>query len=477
MTGFEEIINTVTTEDMLKPYNGISLNDWSKPRPDLDNHLMTPDEQRLNLAFYAKAASEHVGWSGFSSEHRQAFMKKIEELYNQISSVSKQKDFMEKVAETTALFMEDRHFVLATGSKMYNGGEKMKPTSVGRNIGYEKPETLEKCQMKLVDEEYGQTRNGEKYPLWRICTAKGRHNEDILIVSIPNLPDKNDYETSQKFIEAFDKIYLGDKEKWEKGRIILDVRGNGGGEDKPIDHVAKRLYGNLVNTYKRCEIRDTEISNAFLHRHGAYGQQALLRDGLSEDKIVKRKCFSGATKALFDETDKFYPFNCDKGYKGRIDILIDCKVGSSAESAYTSFYHHPNVRYIGEHTAGMQQFTQGSFAMPCGYMLRVGVTKLTYWDKAGENIEVKGHQPDVCCSTKDAMLTAFALERDEGRVMGVRETNEKRSDNVVFAEYDPKAPTDPRRAYYAKYLEPALQKVEQENILTLQQQRELQAKR
>ena len=27
--------------------------------------------------------------------------------------------------------------------------------------------------------------------------------------------------------------------------------------------------------------------------------------------------------------------------------------------------------------------------------MRVGVTKLTYWDKDGENIEVKGHKPDI----------------------------------------------------------------------------------
>ena len=93
---------------------------------------------------------------------------------------------------------------------------------------------------------------------------------------------------------------------------------------------------------------------------------------------------------MFDETAVYYPFNDKEGYHGRIDILTDRGVGSSAESAYTSFYHHPNVRYVGENTAGMQQYTQGSFAMPCGYLMRVGVTKLTYWDKEGENIEVRG---------------------------------------------------------------------------------------
>ncbi len=84
-------------------------------------------------------------------------------------------------------------------------------------------------------------------------------DEDILIVSIPNLGGKNDYETWKSFMETFDKAYLKNKEKWEKGRIILDIHGNLGGEDKLIDHVIKRLYGNMIDTYKRCEIKDIAL--------------------------------------------------------------------------------------------------------------------------------------------------------------------------------------------------------------------------
>lgn len=467
MADFDEIIALVSTRDMIKVYDGISIDTLGRARPDLDNHLMTPDEQRKNLAFYAKAATEHVGWDGFSEEHKQAFKDKIVELYNGISRVCKQADFMGKVASETASFIEDRHFALITGEHFYNGGGEREKTSVGKNIGQYPTEKLPDLCLNLVDEEYKTDRDGNRFPAWRICTAQMKTGEDVLIVSIPNLPNDGSYESSQRFIEAFDKIYLENKEKWDKGRIVLDVRGNPGGEDKPIDHVAKRLYGNMVNTYKRCEIRDTEISNAFLHRHGAYKPVNLAQSGLEPNGVVQRTCFSGSNQALFDETKTFYPFNEEKGYKGRIDVLLDRGVGSSAESAYTSFYHHPQVRYIGENTSGMQQFTQGSFAMPCGYMMRVGVTKLTYWDKAGENIEVKGHQPDIDCRGKDALLTAFELDRDEGRVMTAHQTNEPRSGQPVFREYDPKAPTDPRKAYYAKYLEPALREVETRNLANI----------
>ena len=206
------------------------------------------------------------------------------------------------------------------------------------------------------------------------------------------------------------------------------------------------------------------ITNYFLHQHGAYKPQNYELSGLKAEDLVQRCNFSGQNKNLFDETGVYYPFNEQSGYKGRIDVLLDRDVGSSAESAYTSFYHHPNTRYIGENTAGMQQYTQGTFPVPWGGNMRVGVTKLTYWDKEGENIEVKGHKPDVNCSGQDAFAVALSLGIDEGRQTGFREKNEEASENRIYAEYDPRAASDPRKAYYAKYLEPAIERIEKQNI-------------
>jgi hypothetical protein len=97
--------------------------------------------------------------------------------------------------------------------------------------------------------------------------------------------------------------------------------------------------------------------------------------------------------------------------------------------------------------------------------MRVGVTKLTYWDKEGENIEVKGHKPDINCSGQDAFNVALSLDRDEGRQIGFREKNEKISENKIYVEYDPQMNTDTRKAYYAKYVDPAIAKIENANTL------------
>lgn len=58
----------------------------------------------------------------------------------------------------------------------------------------------------------------------------------------------------------------------------------------------------------------------------------------------------------------------------------------------------------------------------------------------------------------------MAMDRDSGRVMGFREKNEQVTGKEVFAEYDPQAASDPRKAYYAKYLDPAIAFIERENI-------------
>lgn len=460
---FDEILETLSDDKMISMIDNAPI--LSKAEViEQNKQLLSEEKQKLYLAFYAKAACEHVGFDGFSKENQDKFKQAIENLYNEINGECLQGDFLQRMTEATAKYIEDRHFTVGIGETTVYGGEQRPDRTVGKNFSYrtdeEKPESYE-----LKGKAVGKTENGENFPIWEIGTMK-KGNEDILVVSVYDIAHRNgDYDSWKDFIEKFDDIYVKDKEKWDSGRVILDVRGNRGGEDKPIDHIAKRLYGNMVNTYKRCEMKDTELSNHILHKHGAYRKENYEKDGLTENDLLKREHFSGKNKTLFDETSVYYPFNEDVGYKGRIDILLCSRVGSSAESAYTSFYHHPNVRYIGENTHGMQQFTQGTFRSPWGGEMRIGVTKLTYYDKKGENIEVKGHTPDVNCSGKDAFDVAMSLGVDEGRILGKHQTNEAITGKEVYADYNPKDLSDPRKAYYAKYLEPALKEIEKKNIV------------
>ena len=453
MSDFSEIINSVSFSDLIKNYE-------KKRRSEIaenNEKNLSVEAQKFYLAYYAKMASEHVGFENFSKENQEGFKNHIVEMYNKISGERKQGDFLEEMGES-AKFIEDRHFEVGIGkSEASRGGGEKRDRTVGKNFCYrtedERPEGYEKSGGASLT-----TDNGENVPVWEIGTLN-KNGEDILVVSVFDMMHRgNEYEDWKDFIEKFDEVYDKDREKWDKGRIILDVRGNRGGEDKPIDHVAKRTYGNLVNTYKRCEVKDSPLGYYLYQQHGSVKNAK--KSGL---EVPERKYFSGTSKAMFDETGVYYTFNEEKGYKGKIDVLTCARVGSSAESAYTSFYHHPNVRYIGENTAGMQQYTQGTFATPWGGEMRVGWGKLTYWDKEGENIEVKGHKPDVNCKGYDAFDVALVIPGDYGRVVGFRELNEEVKGKEVVAEYNPKEKSDPRKAYYTDYTFPAMKKLEEEN--------------
>ena len=455
---FEQITASISDEEMMKPYQAAG----KAQAAENDLRPLTPEQQRFYLAFYARAAREHVSFESFSAENQAKFKSAIEQMYADISSVRKQGEFLREMIEKTAKYIEDRHFEASVGKETFHGGGTKEKPSVGDNFSFAKrKKDYGEYGYQSVADGYTEI-EGKKIPTWSVGTMK-IGDEDVLIVSIPNLCRPNTYEGWKDFIDTFDKVYSENKEKWDKGRIIIDVRGNRGGEDKPIDHIAKRLYGNMLNTYKRCKIKDTPLSDYFLHKHGAYKPQNYEPVGLTAEDLIRRQNFSGEHKVIFDETEVYYPFNEAAGYRGKTDILVDRDVGSSAESAYTSFYHHPNVRYIGENTAGMQQYTQGTFNTPWGGKMRVAVTKLTYWDKEGENIEVVGHKPDVNCAGKDALEVALTLGVDEGRVLGFREKNEKPSKNLVYADYDPKTTAEARKAYTAKYLEPAIAKIEMQN--------------
>ena len=270
---FEQITATISDAEMMAPYPR-----KSKTELNTDNQKqISPEKQRFYLAFYAKAAYEHVGFGNFSQQNQENFKAQIENLYANINGDRQQGEFLHDLVAKTAQYIEDRHFEAGIGSQTIHGGGEQPQRSVGSNFFYNKNKPAEYQSFgQGWSEEFG-----EKFPTWEIGSLK-HGNEDILMVSIPNLGGKNNYESWKDFIETFDKVYSENKEKWEKGRIILDVRGNRGGEDKPIDHVAKRLYGNMLNTYKRCEIKDTALSNYFLHQHGAYKPQNYEQSGLKK---------------------------------------------------------------------------------------------------------------------------------------------------------------------------------------------------
>lgn len=241
---FEQIISTISDAEMM-----VSYPRKNKADLDTDNQKqISPEKQRFYLAFYAKAAYEHVGFDGFSKQNQENFKTQIENLYASISRNRPQGEFLNNLAQKTARYIEDRHFEIDTGNQTFHGGGENPQRSVGSNFFYNKNKPANYQSLgQGWSEEFG-----EKFPTWEIGSMK-QENEDILVVSIPNLDGKNDYESWKDFIETFDKVYFENKEQWERGRILLDARGNRGGKTNLLIILQKDYMGTcltLINVAK-----------------------------------------------------------------------------------------------------------------------------------------------------------------------------------------------------------------------------------
>ena len=453
---FYDIISSVSDEELMKPVkNGVTFKEFVEciPRPELESKILSVDEQRKNLATYAKLMHEHVGFEGFGLENNAKFKQRIVELYQQIQVPMPASDFLYQVIQTAHQYILDRHCIVGTGAN-WIGSKRAESAQAdcGQNLmkSSERPHGYQIVKQKFDE---------NNTPMWEIGTLK-QNNKNILLISIASSGYDYSYEYWKEFITTFDSIYEGGQ-NWDK--IILDVRGNVGGEDRAIYHIARRTYGNCLNPYKRCEIKDTPLADYVYQTHGIFSR---FNDGV---KHCPRRHFSGQNIVLFDETQSYYAFNEKDGFQGEIDVLIDRHNGSAAESAYTLFYHHPKVRYIGENTFGQQQFQQGQIHLPCGFLMRVGVTKLTYWDKEGENIECIGHKPDIVCNGQNALTVA--LTDNTPAIKHV--LNETVKNKIMPSEqtvYNPKESVT-RKACSIHYVESALRRIEKNNILREKQQK------
>ena len=116
---FYDIISSVSDEELMKPVkNGVTFKEFVEriPRPELESKILSVDEQRKNLATYAKLMHEHVGFEGFGLENNAKFKQRIVELYQQIQVPMSALDFIYQIMQTAHQYILDRHCIVGTGA-------------------------------------------------------------------------------------------------------------------------------------------------------------------------------------------------------------------------------------------------------------------------------------------------------------------------------------------------------------------------
>lgn len=190
--------------------------------------------------------------------------------------------------------------------------------------------------------------------------------------------------------------------------MILDLRGNSGGDDTKGMEMAKVLFGHSfehpISRQYRSQTPETLalFANRFAvdiinsNYDGREVSENTLRD-LENSKKQYNLALSGKLPIEFIRTDKGKGSRSDPvtGYKKPIYILMDKACGSSCEFTIACFEWHGYSKKVGENTNGTFHFSNAGIAVLPNSKLKVLIpTQYSeYYD--GRFIERVGFAPDI----------------------------------------------------------------------------------
>ena len=238
-----------------------------------------------------------------------------------------------------------------------------------------------------------------------IASGKKFHTEqrgDVGIIAVLTLhrwtdDERNTFEEQWRTILPQSKI------------LIIDLRGNGGGNSKPLSDMADYILGDENFPFARKQyIRNNPDANAVkkIYEH-VNGTKFNIKS--TTDPIIYEDNGNDDTLPKFDATRA--------GFNGPIYVLIDGSVMSSGELICTLLHNHPKAKFVGANTRGgeVYGYNYAYILLPHSHMrFNVGCV---YRELFTENFELNGYEPDIkCLDGTDAFAVAMA-EIEKSRTM------------------------------------------------------------
>ena len=273
--------------------------------------------------------------------------------------------------------------------------DRTSSTSVGENIAFESKENLKRRKIKILF---------QKMVTPKCC-------QPIIIVEKDGIGilGISSSVTTKQHQDEINNVFMKHYQHWKA--IIIDMRGNGGGDSGTTDTIVKTIYGNPTPYAKTIQWRNTPEAKYVLISRIAKQYKDEVDYKREHDRVNKIYTEAHQNK-MIDRTPPTYAFNPKKGFNKPIYILIDRHTMSSGEGILTQLRGHPFMTSIGEYSGGCGQYgNMGIVSLPNDIMLRLGTDYRTYDDG---KIEGVGHKPDVLCSEKDAMLVCLDLVLKKG---------------------------------------------------------------
>jgi hypothetical protein len=209
-----------------------------------------------------------------------------------------------------------------------------------------------------------------------------------LLIGFDSFPMPND-PVWENFIESIkEHLYKSDLKS-----IIIDLRGNDGGNDHYGYELASLIYGGVFNhpissqAVLQTPLSQLIQSNTFYKRNDEYFEaiRSKFEFALTKEGVEKFRSFSGESSKTEITNDC-----CDKP----LYILIDNETMSSGESTALCFEDYPKVKYVGQPTKGCIEFGNvGLLVLPYSKIcIQLSTHKNIFRD--GRVFEKVGIQPD-----------------------------------------------------------------------------------
>lgn len=343
------------------------------------------EDTLTNISYFARAISQmHPGWEekDFKID---GFKREIEKLYAVQSLLPKGKQLkgdklLTEFFRITASTLQDNHLSILNSQGMWPFQDKEKtmlswgklkfnhPTgNVGKNSAYES-EKLRLNGWDVLTESF--FIENKEYPLMIAQKTEKGKTTGLVAFSSCMAPYPTRDEQWKRVLEQFENKY----KDWDK--VILDFRGNTGGDGFQTRKVAETLYGDEVPYCLESKPRKTK--------------EAKLRDEsfspIKGQERWKKRHFKGEQKKVY--------------------VLTDKETSSAAEAIVPMMKDYPGVQFIGENTCGCCQY--GGIKpvfLPCGGQIRLGSIYREYEDGL---VECIGHKPDIDCAGKNALEVALS---------------------------------------------------------------------
>ncbi|MBQ9090611.1 MAG: hypothetical protein IJY58_06145 [Alphaproteobacteria bacterium] len=385
MMNFDDILQSVSFQDLTS---------------------LQSDNIRLNIAAFARwIANGHAGWHFFSKDVHKSFRYKIEKLYEQAEQIGDLSDLSKRLSAILLTTIPDGHIGIkdSTGRGVLTMQELLDipdktvnpipETHVGKNIAYTSVKQLTADGFQVLDCQI----NINQKPLLIM-----QHN-NIGIVAFSSCLNVSEV-TNQQW-QHLKNTFAENWQKWDG--VIIDVRGNRGGDSSTLDFIAETLYGNRVPYSDVTYIRNTPEAY-FIQDKVADNYLTLTEQVRYQNNLKNLRAYASSDALHIIACDnrtlsQKYPFRPEKELEVR--ILTDRHSSSAGEGIVNQLKFHPYCKTVGENTCGINQYGHvTTIALPCQYQLTIGSLYRFFNEGPIEGI---GFTPTISTIGQDAFTVAW----------------------------------------------------------------------